>query len=228
MSASRVSMHRLQDLVRLHRKGSGVREVARLLVMSPNTERKYRVALLAAGLLAGDAEDLPTLEELKEAVERELPRKVAPQQVSSVEPWQEEISALRKLGAEPKAIFDRLRLKHGQKFTGSHGAVKRMYARLRREQGVSAKDVVIRVETLPGKVAQVDFGYVGKLYDPVSDRKRKAWVFVMTLGSSRHMAASIVFDQTTETWLQCHIDAFAELKGVIENVVPDNLKAAVI
>ncbi|MFC2172126.1 hypothetical protein ACFLU6_05780 [Acidobacteriota bacterium] len=54
MSAKRLEMHRLQELVRLHRMKSGCREVARLLKMSPKTERDYRVALEAAGLLQGD------------------------------------------------------------------------------------------------------------------------------------------------------------------------------
>jgi hypothetical protein len=49
----RVDMDRLQELVRLHRMGSGGREVARLLGMSPNTERTYRIVLEASGLLAG-------------------------------------------------------------------------------------------------------------------------------------------------------------------------------
>lgn len=55
----RTEMHRLQELVRLHRKGTGAREVARLLGMSPNTERSYRNALFLAGLLEGDAVTFP-------------------------------------------------------------------------------------------------------------------------------------------------------------------------
>ena len=39
MCTRRVEMHRLQALVRLHRMGTGAREVARMLHMSPNTER---------------------------------------------------------------------------------------------------------------------------------------------------------------------------------------------
>ena len=58
----RTDMHRLQELVRLHRLGTGVREVARLLRMGPNTERQYRLALAQAGLLAGDAAELPSRE----------------------------------------------------------------------------------------------------------------------------------------------------------------------
>ena len=78
-------MDRLIELVRLHRLGSGAREVARLLQMSPNTERAYRNALLAEGLLGGAADDLPTLELLKAAVTRRLPISAPPQMTSSIE-----------------------------------------------------------------------------------------------------------------------------------------------
>src|SRR5690606_12162928 len=90
------------------------------------------------------------------------------------------------------------------------------------------EDVAIPVETRAGEVAQVDFGYVGYLVDPQSGKLRKAWVFVMVLGFSRHMFARIVFDQSVRTWLRLHVEAFAALGGVVETVVPDNLKSAVI
>lgn len=38
----------------------------------------------------------------------------------------------------------------------------------------------------------------------------------------------VVFDQKIETWLRLHAEAFAEFGGVVETVVPDNLKAAVV
>jgi hypothetical protein len=91
-----------------------------------------------------------------------------------------------------------------------------------------AEDVAIPVETPAGEVAQVDFGYAGKLYDAKEGRFRRAWVFVMVLGFSRHMFARIVFDQKTTTWLALHVEAFDELGGVPRVLVPDNLKAAVI
>jgi hypothetical protein len=40
-------MHRLQELVRLHRVGTGARKGAQLLKMGPNTARVYRKALAA-------------------------------------------------------------------------------------------------------------------------------------------------------------------------------------
>jgi len=42
VSQKRTEMDQLQELVRLHRMGTGCREVARLLGISPNTERQYR------------------------------------------------------------------------------------------------------------------------------------------------------------------------------------------
>src|SRR3954462_11383772 len=67
MSTPRIDMDRLQELVRLHRMGTGAREEARLLRMGPNTERDYPDALEAAGLLDGSIDDLPELAVLKEA-----------------------------------------------------------------------------------------------------------------------------------------------------------------
>ena len=60
----------------------------------------------------------------------------------------------------------------------------------------------------------MDFGYVGKLFDPTTMTLRKAWCFVMVLGFSRHMVVRVAFDQRIETWLALHVEAFAELGGV--------------
>jgi transposase len=222
-------MHRLQEMVRLHRLGGGTaHEIAASLRMSPNTERKYRNALTSAGLLAGSVDALPPLEELKAVVEKELRSVDPPQQQSSIAKWQPEVKELLENGLTPKTIHDRLRLKHPGEYEGQLGAVKRMVKRLRIEQGVSANDIAIPVETEPGHVAQVDFGYAGYRYDPKTDGKRKAWVFVMVLGHSRHQYVEYVFDQKAETWVKLHVNAFKALGAVPSEIVPDNLKAAVL
>jgi transposase len=227
MANRRAQMHRLQELVRLHRFKTGARETARLLGMGPNTERQYREAIARAGLLDGSPEALPSLEQLRAAVESARPRVQSPQQLSSLERYRAIIAALIEKGLGPRAIFDRLRLDYPE-FAGSHSAVKRLHRALQRARGVQPQDVAIPVETMPGEIAQVDFGYVGKLFDPSTMTLRKAWCFVMVLGFSRHMVVRVVFDQRIETWLQLHVEAFAELGGVVETVVPDNLKAAVV
>ena len=227
MTYPRLDMDLLLELVRLHRLGHRVREVARLLGVSPNTERPYREALEAAGLLDGSPDELPSREELKAAVDKHAPPKVAAHQASSIENWKLVVEELWKAGAGPTAIYDRLRLEH-EDFEGTLSAVKRLCLRLSRERGVQAKDVAIPVETEPGEVAQVDFGFVGRLYDPAEGVVRKTWAFVLVLGHSRHMAVRLCMDQRVETWLRLHVECFAELGGVPKVIVPDNLKAAVV
>ncbi|NQY56937.1 MAG: IS21 family transposase [Ilumatobacteraceae bacterium] len=219
-------MHRLQDLVRLHREGVPGRTAARLLKMGRNTIARYTKALATAGLLDGNPKDLPTMETLRAAVDEHAPAKTPKQQKSSIERWLPIVDSKYAAKVPPTAIYDFLRLEHAD-FDGSLSAIKRRCAALRRAAGVQPEDVTMPVDTVAGDVAQVDFGYVGKLFDPDAGKEKKAWVFVMTLGYSRHMVARIAFDQKVETWLRLHIECFEELGGVPKTVVPDNLKSAV-
>lgn len=140
----------------------------------------------------------------------QLPVKIAPQQVSSLEAIADEIVVMAKKGAYPKSIYDKLVLDHPG-FSGSLSAVKRVWRQWHKARGVQAEDVAIPVDTAPGDVAQVDFGYVGMLVDPDTGKLRKAWVFTLVLGYSRHLFAKIVFDQRADTWVQLHIEAFRAL-----------------
>lgn len=228
MGAHRTDMHRLQELVRLCRLGRSRRDIARLLGMGRDTIATYRGALEKAGLLDGDAAQLPPFDALKEAVTANAPpAPPPPQQRSSLERFRPDVDRLRKSGAGPTAIHDWLRL-HQEGYAGSVSAVKRLVARLARADGVCPEDVAIAVETVPGEVAQVDFGYAGTRLDPATGERRKTWLFVMTLGFSRHTFAELVFDQTVETWVRMHVRAFEYFESVPRVIVPDNLKAAVI
>jgi transposase len=66
-------MDTIQELVRLHRKGKSCQKVAALLGVSRTTERKYRTAIEKAGLLHGDASQLPDKQVLREVVAHLLP-----------------------------------------------------------------------------------------------------------------------------------------------------------
>jgi hypothetical protein len=126
MANWRVEMHRLDELVRLHRMKVGPREAARMLKMGPNVERKYRRAFEAEGLLDGPVDALPSLEALRAAVEKHYPApKLPAQQTSSLEPYREEVEALLERGLGPRAIFDRLRLERAS-FGGTYSSLKRL------------------------------------------------------------------------------------------------------
>ena len=181
MGAARIDMHRLQEVVRLHRLGRSRREIARQLRIGRNTVNAYVDAISKVGLLGGAPDDLPPVDALRAVIEEHIPSKQAPQQASTVAKWKDVITRLRDKGAGPKAIHDWLRL-HEPDYTGGLSSIKRMCRTLDLERGPRAIDVAIPVDTAPGEVAQVDFGYVGKCYDPVRGVLRKAWLFAMTLG----------------------------------------------
>ena len=87
--------------------------------------------------------------------------------------------------------------------------------------------VVPRVHE-PGKVMDVDFGYLGLVDDETEERPRKAWVFSARLRYSRKAFRKIVLSQDQSTFFSCHSEAFEYFGGVPGQVTPDNLKAAVI
>jgi len=112
----------------------------------------------------------------------------------------------------------------GKGFSCSESTVRR-YIQRRFPKKVRA---VVRRATSPGDVMEVDFGYLGLTFDPVTDRTRKTWIFSGRLRHSRLAWREYVFDQRVETFLRCHENAFEYFSGVPAQVVVDNLKAAVI
>jgi len=86
----------------------------------------------------------------------------------------------------------------------------------------------LHLVTTPGQQAQVDFGYAGLMKDPISQKMRKAYAFVMTLSHSRYRFVRFVFRQDSKSWVDCHIRAFHFFGGVTLTVMIDNLKAGII
>jgi transposase len=86
---------------------------------------------------------------------------------------------------------------------------------------------VLRPEVEPGSEAQIDYGYLGRWRDPIEDRLRKVWVFVMVLACSRHMFVRPVsrIDQTA--WVAAHVAAFEFFGGVPARLAPNNLATGV-
>lgn len=90
----------------------------------------------------------------------------------------------------------------------------------------SKKQAFLSLTFFPGEQAQVDWASFGSM--KVGRSERKLSCFVMTLSYSRATYAAFTFDQTLESFLRCHIQAFRYLKGVPRTLLYDNLKSAVI
>jgi transposase len=90
------------------------------------------------------------------------------------------------------------------------------------------RGTVRMADTKPGEVLEVDFGYLGRLLDPASERLRKTWAFCMVLPFSRHMFVFLTFKQDIPAAIAAFEAAWAFFGGgVVRRVVLDNFAAAV-
>jgi transposase len=82
-------------------------------------------------------------------------------------------------------------------------------------------------EVAPGELAEVDFGRLGLVWDPESERRRVHHALLVTLVYSRHQYVHICPSQTLADLLEGLEEAWSFFGGVPMRVVLDNLKAAV-
>lgn len=218
MAARRTDVLDIREMVRRFKLCQSDREVARDLGSNRRSVAKYRKFAQAQGWIT--AAELPTPGEIDARLAALTPKAIFGPE-SSVEPYRARIAVLRAKGVEIQAILQILQDEHH--YPGSYSSVRRFVERLED----ATPEAFVRTETAAGVEAQADFGYAGRLLDPASGQQRRAWVFVMTLGFSRHQYAEIVFDQSVETWLALHIRAFEWFGGVVGRVVIDNLKSAI-
>lgn len=109
-------------------------------------------------------------------------------------------------------------------YTGkSAGHVRRLVSSLR---PAAATEAYLRLHVLPGEEGQVDWGSFGKV--SIDGTVRPVSCFVMVLSSSRAVHAVFTLDQTLESFLRGHVEAFEYFGGVPRALLYDNLKSAVL
>jgi transposase len=87
-------------------------------------------------------------------------------------------------------------------------------------------EAFLRVRTLPGEQAQVDWGQFGRLI--VHGHARALVAFVMVLAWSRKIFLRFGLDARTPAFLRWHADAFETFGGVPRRNLYDNLKSVVL
>ena len=108
-------------------------------------------------------------------------------------------------------------------YTGSVWPLRRF---VRRARPIGRHEAFFRLSTLPAEQAQVDWGSFGTI--AIGTTRRPLSCFVMVLSWSRALFARFVLDQTLESFLRCHVAAFAAFGGVPRAILYDNLKTAVL
>jgi transposase len=87
-------------------------------------------------------------------------------------------------------------------------------------------EAYLRLRTLPGEQAQVDWGHFGHLI--IGRARRPLMAFVMVLSYSRRIFLRFYLDARMENFLRGHVAAFEAFDGAARVLLYDNLKSAVL
>ncbi len=87
-------------------------------------------------------------------------------------------------------------------------------------------EAYLRLRSLPGEQAQVDWGHFGHL--AIGRARRPLMAFVMVLSHSRQIFLRFFPDARMESFLRGHAAAFAAWGGIPRVLLYDNLKSAVL
>lgn len=109
---------------------------------------------------------------------------------------------------------------------GYKGSVCILRRYVRTARPTPKKEAFLRIETLPGEQAQVDWAHVGKLRVPGGERP--LWAFVMVLAYSRASFAELVLELDIHSLRRSLVRAASFFGGLPRQWLFDNAKTVVV
>jgi transposase len=109
---------------------------------------------------------------------------------------------------------------------GYEGSLRTLRRYVQEARPVPKSEVFLRVESLPGEQAQVDWAHVGAL--TVLGSTRPLWAFVLLLAYSRVMWAELVLEMSIASLRRSLVRASAFLQGSPREWLFDNPKTVVL
>jgi transposase len=215
MPAERLTMRKIKETLRLKEAGLSVRQIARSLSVARSSVAEYQRRAAAAGL------GWPLPPDLDEtAIERRLfPASPPAGTVRPLPDWAEVHTELRRKGVTMALLWEEYKARTPEGYHYSR------YCDLYRVWA-GRLDLSMRQDHKAGEKMFVD--YCGPTVPVFDDGKvREAQIFVAVLGASNYTYAEATWTQTLPDWIGAHVRAFEYFAGVVEIVVPDNLKSGV-
>ena len=151
-----------------------------------------------------------------------LPKVERARRPSIVDPYHPLI--LETLAQYPKLTATRLlAMARVRGYTGGDSQFRAHVAQLRPRRRAEA---YLRLKTLPGEQAQIDWGHFGHVQ--IGRARRPLMAFVLVLSFSRQIFLRFYLDQRMDNFLRGHVAAFEALSGVARVLLYDNLRSAVL
>jgi transposase len=225
MAFREVAVIEIREVLRAWLAGAGLRRVAEQAGVDRKTARRYVEAAVAAGL-ARDGGLAQLTDELVGQV-AEVVRPVRPGGHGlgweQLEACRAEIEGQVRQGLTVVKIGVLLERRG---VVVPYRTLHRFCAE-RCGYGRTAATTVRVADGEPGAECQLDFGYLGLLFDPVTGRQRKVHALIFTACHSRHMFVWLSFTQTLAALVAGCEAAWVFFGGVFKVLIPDNASAIV-
>jgi transposase len=153
-----------------------------------------------------------------------VPRPEAPPRKSITDPYISMITeTLEQYPTVPASRLFEMAKERGYEGK-SEGHFRRIVAKHRPRR--KSSEAYLRLKTLPGEQAQVDWGHFGKV--TIGLARRMLMAFVLVLSFSRYIFLRFFVNQKLPAFLQGHREAFETLGGVPRVLLYDNPKTIVL
>lgn len=217
-----VGLMQVVEMLRRWQAGESERAIAKATGIARNTVGKYldeakRLGILRNGAPPSDKQIL-ALSRLGQTT----PKKRAAPRAALLDPHREQIAKwVQDEKLQLTRIAELLQPQIPVKYT-----TLRRYVR---DNGLATarRDTVRMADTLPGEVAEFDFGRLGPLFDPATSKRRTLWALNIVLVFSRHQFVWPLLQQTLEEVIAGLEAAWRYFAGIPRRVVIDNFPAAV-
>lgn len=211
-----------RDILRLIDKGLSSRAIGRQLSISHNTVELMRTRLTTTGLTVTE---LLALDDQAFAIRLGTARNPYPSGKINAD-WDVIREELSQRDMTLSLLWEEYRQANHERLADclSYSQFQKRYKAWLKTQRMS-----MRQFHKPGDQLFVDFcGRTMPITNPETGEQTPAQVFVGVLGGSSYTFAYAVPSQKIADWITCHVKAFEFFGGVPQQVVPDNLKSAVI
>lgn len=226
MAYKQITAMDIYEIISRWHSGYNITQIATALSLDRKTVREYIRRATSVGL--AQSQPLPAKPELLKRLADVVSTKQHKRPVRDVFlPYQDEIIAL--VTTKPDAVKAKTAYEiicERYEVRASYSSFKRFVRQL--PQLKTATTTTCRFETEPGEELQIDYGKMGRLYDPIARRNRDVYAFIGTLSYSRLKFVEFVYKQDQRSFVGSHLRMFEFFQGVPKRLVIDNLKAGVL
>jgi len=225
MAYKRISAMDIYQILSRWHSGYNNTEISAALNLDRKTVRHYIRLAEQAGLCRNQA--LPPKPQLLKRFHSFIPARTHAQPArETFSPYRDEIVAMVTASVDPvkpKTAYEIICERYD--VTASYSSFKRF---IRPHLERATVQTTCRFETDPGEEIQIDYGKMGRLFDPLLGRNRDLYAFIGALSYSRFKFSEFSYKQDQRNFVASHIRMFEFFGGVPKRLVIDNLKAGVL